>query len=214
MKKITSKFGLMALLVACMLTACSNGNDDSIAETQMNDAKDIVQSEVFEGEWTVDKEVVDTACLEVTSVLKVRLPEAYLTGLCFKEVIAHWNALLYKFSYTGQPVMFPLRNEGSTSNASFHDVTQSETSYNDARYFINASYDVLLNSSLNGTYPFRLELLSKEPASAVYRNDNGLWTIALPVSTFLVTDLDNQTQGEIPLPAPVTLYYNATKRIR
>ena len=206
----TSKFGLMALLVACMLTACSNDYDDSMHPIPIYDGKDTIIGEVFEGEWTVDKAVVDTACLEVTHVLKVRLPEAYLTELCFKEAIAHWNAMLYKFTYTGQPVMFPIRNEGSTSNASFHDVTQSEKSYNDARYFINNYYDVLLNDA----YHLRLVLLAKEPASAVYRNDNGLWTIALPVSRFLVTDFDNQTQGEYPLPAPVTLYYNAKKRIR
>ena len=74
MKKIKSKFGLMALLVACMLTACSEGNDESMADMQMNNAKADVQSAVFEGEWTIDKEVVDTARLEVSSVLKLRLP--------------------------------------------------------------------------------------------------------------------------------------------
>ena len=64
MKKIKSKFGLMALLVACMLTACSEGNDESMADMQMNNAKADVQSAVFEGEWTIDKEVVDTFVLK------------------------------------------------------------------------------------------------------------------------------------------------------
>ena len=36
---------------------------------------------VYEGEWTVNKQVVDTACLVVGSPMRVRLPEAYLLSL-------------------------------------------------------------------------------------------------------------------------------------
>lgn len=208
MKKIKSKFGLMALLVACMLTACSEGNDESMADMQMNNAKADVQSAVFEGEWTIDKEVVDTARLEVSSVLKLRLPEEYLMWSCFeKEMLSSiWPG---HFELKGLPVMLMLRSQGYTSETNFSSIVTSAEDDNG----MMLNYPVCFFVDIDGI-SHRVDVLSDEQATAVYRNGNGMWTLGIPVSSYHIVNLETLEEGQRTPHLPFTLYYNTTKRIR
>ena len=189
-----------------MLTACST--DDADARPQyMDDAPHA--NAVYDGEWTVNKTVVDTARLEVTpNGLKLRLPEYYLTLSCF-EMEAFSSAIPFRHECMEQPVVIPFRNQGYTDNATFINLNTAEKNYGGMSFFNYASFNV----SVNGA-SYRVALLSNEPANAVYRNDNGLWTIGLPIERFLVTNIEtNEEQVRTPH-NPFTLYYNAKERIR
>lgn len=204
MKRIGLLFSLLALL-----TACSVEDDDSNAEYMYgNDS--VVPQALYDGEWTVNKQVVDTARLEVNGVLKVRLPEDYLTRLCFAELSSVTSGKAETMTVLkGQPAVIHFTDQGYTTTTSFANIGVAESSLNGVVMFSHASFTVALNG-----VDYRMELLSKEPGTAVYRNDTGLWTIAIPVSAFLVTNLNTQEESEHQLPSAVTIYYNAKKRIR
>lgn len=204
MKRIGLLFSLLALL-----TACSVEDDDSNAEYMYgNDS--VVPQALYDGEWTVNKQVVDTARLEVNGVLKVRLPEDYLTRLCFAELSSVTSEKAETMTVLkGQPAVIHFTDQGYTTTTSFANIGVAESSLNGVVMFSHASFTVALNG-----VDYRMELLSKEPGTAVYRNDTGLWTIAIPVGAFLVTNLNTQEESEHQLPSAVTIYYNAKKRIR
>ena len=207
----TSKFGLMALLVACMLTACSNGYDDSLDKLIVNYSEGDVQSVVFEGEWTVNKLVVDTARLEVSDVLKVRLPEEYLLNFCYPDRIELSTHPNHSYECEGQPVMIPFRNQGYTNNFTFNDlVSEDKAGANGMTPLVyNASFTVAIDG-----VAFRIALFSEQTGTALYNNDTGLWTIGIPISSFYVTNTETNVVKVCSPPAPITIYYNAKKRIR
>ena len=204
MKRIGLLFSLLALL-----TACSVEDADSNAENMYSNDS-VVPQALYDGEWTVNKQVVDTARLEVNGVLKVRLPEDYLTRLCFAELSSVTSGKAEQMAMLkGQPAVIHFTDQGYTTTTSFANIGVAESSLNGVVMFSHASFTVALNG-----VDYRMELLSKEPGTAVYRNDTGLWTIAIPVSAFLVTNLNTQEESEHQLPSAVTIYYNAKKRIR
>ena len=67
----------------CLLAGCSDQDDYDYSPGMGQNDVAILPPGVFDGEWTVNRQVVDTARLTVGSSLRVRLPEAYLTELCF-----------------------------------------------------------------------------------------------------------------------------------
>ena len=75
----------MQAAMLLMMVACSTDFGDSMLPQDDDKAVPKAQSEqvTYEGEWTCDKQVIDTARLEVTNVLRLRLPEEYLRNLCF-----------------------------------------------------------------------------------------------------------------------------------
>lgn len=206
MRRMVSKFRLMAsLLTACMLAACSVGDSEEAALLNMNE---VVLDAVYEGEWTVNREVVDTARLEVTSVLKVRLPEMYLGTSCLEREYGS-SATPHVIAYSGQPAVMSFRYQGYSDNATFNSLMVQEGTYGAKSFFNQASFTVAIDGVSH-----RVDLLSSEPGNAVYRNDNGLWTIGFTVDGFCVTNLE--TSGE-ELRTPhnsIVLYYSAKKRIR
>jgi len=211
MKRIGLLFSLLTLL-----TACSVEDADSNAEYMYgNDS--VVPQALYDGEWTVNKQVVDTARLEVNGVLKVRLPEDYLTRLCFGGISEDGSPLTSGTSgktepmavLKGQPAVIHFTDQGYSTTTSFANIGVAESSLNGVVVFSHASFTIALNG-----VDYRVEMLSKEPGTAVYRNDTGLWTIAIPVGAFLVTNLNTQEESEHQLPSAVTIYYNAKKRIR
>lgn len=207
MKRIISKCGLIAsLLTAGMLTACTV---DDAGEVTAAPSEDIVaQNAIYEGEWTINKEVVDTARLEVTNSLKVRLPEIYLSASCFeKEFVSSLKP--FHIAYKGQPVVIPFKDQGYSSNATFNSISSAEKSYNGITLFQHASFYVTIDGINH-----QVDLFSDEPGNAVYRNDNGQWTIGFTISTFRVTNL-NTYEKQVRTPrTPITLYYNTKERIR
>ena len=193
---------LTALTLICLLTACSVEDADSGA--YLDDASIGNQYAVYDGEWTVNKQVVDTARLEVTSVLKVRLPEEYLATLCFPDKS---GASVPKPK--GQPTVIQYRNQGYSTTYTFSDIVTTEKNFGGWVNFSQASFTVAVDG-----VDYRVDLLCDVTGSAIYRHDTELWTIAIPVGTFLVTNLKTKEESECRLPSTITIYYNAKQRIR
>jgi len=192
----------------CWLASCST--DDTNDQMVVYDLENITYGGqgIYEGEWTVNKQVVDTARLKVTNVFKVRLPEAYLGFLCFEEeYYSSVNPSIIE--YRKQPVTLSYIDQGYTTNAIFSSFSSTEKSYNGTMLFTNVSFTVAING-----VDHQVDLLSEEPGSAVFRNDNGLWTIGITINNFLVTNTQtHEVQMRAPH-APIALYYNAKKRIQ
>ena len=92
MKRTGKTVWFMAVVAVSVLimAACSEGDDYGLADVRSNlqptDATHVVDG-IYNGEWSIDQHVVDTAQLVVVgNVLKVRLPEAILTELCFGPI--------------------------------------------------------------------------------------------------------------------------------
>ena len=196
------------LLSVYLLAACSVDDAESF-DGEENMFFDTQQHAVYDGEWTMNKHVVDTARLEVTNVLKVRLPEKYLCISCFDNSYAPSADSNWSVEYKGQPTVIPFVNQGYTDIATFSSLSSTEKSYNGTVLFNSVSFTVAVNG-----VDHRVDLLSNELGNAVYRNDNGLWTIGLTVSSFLVTNLETQEEQIRTPSTPIALYYNARTRIR
>ena len=200
------RLGLTALLAWGFLTACSDFESDETAEA-MNALSS--QYAVYDGEWTMNKQVVDTARLEVTNVLKVRLPEKYLGTSCFGDEYTDDDHTLSIGEYKGQPISIPYRYEGYSANALFSTIASTEKSFHGVMLFNNVSFTVAIDG-----VDHRVDLLSGEPGNAVYRNDNDQWTIGLTVTSFYVTNLETREEQARTLNTPIVLYYNTKNRIR
>ena len=196
MKRIGLLFGLLALLTACSVDDAES-YDASMAYTNAEHA-------VYDGEWTVNKQVVDTARLEVTDAFRLRLPEAYLTTLCFPDKN---GAAAPKPK--GQPVVIQYRSQGYSSSTTFSEFGLMEKDFVGQTSYHQASFTVTVDQ-----VDYRIDLRSDVTGSAVFRHDTGLWTIAVPIGTFLVTNLTTQEARECPLPSTLTIYYNTKQRIR
>ena len=200
MKRINRIIQLMALwaMAALALTACSVDDADSYNDLEANIGP--MQPTAYLGVWVADKQEVDTARLEVQGVLTVRLPEAYLADICFEGKGG--------IQYTGQPAVISIDRQGYTENAEFSSIDKAASSYSGTVMYNPASFTVIV-----GGVTHRVDLLSTERSNAIYYSATGLWAIGISVSRLLVTNLDTREQYERPLPAPVTLYYYATKQI-
>ncbi len=200
MKRIDRIIQLVVLwaMAALTLAACSVDDADSYNDAQADIG--LQQAKAYLGVWVADKQEVDTARLEVQGVLTVRLPEAYLAGICFEGKSG--------IRYTGQPAVISIDRQGYTENAEFSSIDKAASSYSGTVMYNPASFTVIV-----GGVAHRVDLLSTERSNAIYYSSTGLWAIGISVSRLLVTNLDTREQYERPLPAPVTLYYYATKQI-
>lgn len=198
-------------LVACMATvlllaACAKGGDDFVTEAdpslQYNSHSEATG--VFDGEWTVNKQVVDTARLEVYDELKLRLPEDYLTRLCFPDKSGADSP-----QPKGIPMMVrPITQGYSQQMALYVFLTMMKDNGKKALYGSGYFYVTIHDTD------YRIDLLCSESSSNVFRLDTQLWTIAIPVSGFLIVNTATNEEQEQSLSAPVTIYYNAKQRIR
>ena len=201
------------------LTGCAAGDGNDEGFTMANEAAEIGNwgQGIYDGEWTVNKQVVDTARLVVTSKLSVRLPEEYLTSLCFQDD-ASKNSIKESPKNSnmdgdavakpqGLPTDIRFSVQGYSEVAQFSSFSSSVVSSDYETYYISGSYYVMIGSTL-----CCIDMLSMENGNIIYRADTGLWTIAITVSGFRITRLDTGEQTESKLPAPVTLYYNAKEK--
>ena len=201
-----------------MLSACSTGDEDFIIDVSGKPQATEARGVAFFGEWTVDKQVVDTARLEVTDVFKVRLPEIYLLSLYFKGA----NTAAYSdksdeaedtintptISTTGVPANIEIQDHGYTNAAVFSDFTTT-TEKHDGVTLYRSAYFVFIFDDVK----YLFELLSTENGGAVYRADTMGWTIAIPVDRFRITNTETMEEQEQMLKSPITLYYNTKERI-
>ena len=202
---------LMAMLAAgvLMLSACSEGSEGlSAAESGNYAQSDSRAGSVFTGEWTVDKQVVDTARLEVAEALRVRLPEAYLVSLCFGSVTDNASEAA-AIEPLGIAATIEIRDQGYTNGAVFSGFVPSAEKSGGVTLYRTACFAV----SVNGDR-YLVELLSTENGTAVYRADTMGWTIAYRVTGFRITDTKTMAWSVKHQEHPFTLYYNTKERIR
>lgn len=202
MKRECYRHGLMAaMLTICMLTACSA--DDNEAYMSFAETNNAMPTAIYEGEWTVNKQVVDTARMEVSNVLTLRLPEAYLATLCFPD-----TATGVKLKGVPVELQIPQSPIGYTEKAEFVYLLSDMNSYGNERLYRHASFYATV-----GDADYRIDLLSTEIGNAVISKDTRLWTLCIPIGSFLITDMATREERICQLPATVTIYHHSTKRI-
>ena len=203
----------LALLIAAALPACTTDDADTYRDMTMVNLDQ--PAALFDGEWTVDRQLVDTARLEVSDVLKVRLPESYLSGRCFGEqagpISDPGDGYIepVSFYHTNQPITVSYQVQGYSENTQLYLAQSSTYTAAGQTLYIAGSYELKF-----GDVPYRVSLISDEPPTIIHRLDTDLWTIAITVRDFHITKLNTDQQIIRPQHAPLTLYYNATRRIR
>ena len=205
------KWFLPAMLacVISMTVGCSVGDEDAFADIRSSSTEYQVIDGLFKGEWTVNKQVVDTARLVVNAdmVMRVRLPESYLLGLCFPEGVDMSHAPLVLSNTPSTIAIYP---QGYSDQAQYNDFDSTPIQSENAKTnFRTCSFQATI-----GGEPYNIGLLSNENATAVMQKATGQWTLGIPVNAFLVTNLATGQTEEHRLSIPVTLYYNTTERIR
>ena len=214
MKKKVMKWFLPSLLVCLtgMMTGCSVKEEDAYIDLRhpMNDA--MIISSIFDGEWTVNKLVVDTARLVVRAngVMEVRLPERYLLGLCFSQVAGEDTTTIEPGN---TPTLMDVYQQGYSETSIYMSFSPERLESGDAqRHYVNSHFIAAIDGK-----PYSIGLLSDEIATAVMQRTTGQWTIGIPINAFSVTNLALSTyepEAVKQLPQPVTIYYNTTRRIK
>jgi hypothetical protein len=202
MMKKTYLFILWA--TALLLTAaCANDSDMMYADVKNLEHRSDATG-IYDGEWTVNKQVVDTARLEITEILKLRLPEDYLTRLCFPDKSGADSP-----QTKGTPMVVELLTQGYSKQMELYSfLTMMKDSGGKALYGSGYFYVTI------GDTDYRIDLLCSESSSSIFRLDTGLWTIAIPIRGFLIVNTMTNEEREQSLSQPVTIYYNAKQRIR
>ncbi|MBO7140411.1 MAG: hypothetical protein J6W19_07585 [Prevotella sp.] len=207
MNKKIMKMLLPSLLVCMisMMAGCSV-NDEEYVDLRPR----IADSEVFyiyEGEWSVNKQVVDTARMEVRAngKIEVRLPEHYLLSLCFPDETD------MAIETSNSASLIEVHEQGYSETSQYMSIGSDMTQTNEAEtFFINSSFMAAIDRT-----PYSIQLLSREYATAVIQNTTGQWTLSIPIDGFALTNLYLSTDESetVELPQTVTIYYNTKRRI-
>ena len=220
MKRIGKIVWFMAVVALSVLImgACKDGDSRDIADVRSNlqatDATHLFDG-VYSGEWSIDQLVVDTAQLVVVgNVLKVRLPEAVLTELCFgpiDDIEKSYTTTneLHQAEFLGLPTEIQIFSKGYTNEAIYADVESDNAAVGEVMYYAGASYVTIVDG-----VTYYVELLSDEAGRTVYKMDTMGWTIAYRVTGFRITDTKTMEWSVKHREHPFTLYYNTKERIR
>ena len=204
MKHKVRKCLMTPLLVAmaAMMMNCNSSDFNNEIYSAMGD----VTFGIFEGEWTVNKQIVDTARLVMRAnrEIQVRLPESYLIGLYYTEYTDKNN-----IEPGNKTTTIELTQQGYSTNSKYLTFSSETLQAEDARrFFVNCSFMVTINNE-----PFLVNLLSYENATAVMQTTTGQWTLGIPIDAFLIKNLTTGKSMERKLSIPATLYYNTKRRI-
>lgn len=229
---------LVAWLAVGLMAACSKNDNDELNMNTKVPINDTNVKTVYDGVWCVDEEVVDTARLEVSTDMKIRLPEDYLTSLCFsnpkEDALASaiagkddkpkngsdssTNEESTDIRPKGVPVMMRNLEQGYSDNgqyystypsSNFTDEDRERTSGDSDRYESgNFSFYVTKDG-----VDYRIFLRSNELVTSIYRVDTGLWTIGINVKGLFIINLTTKEELFREIFPPITLYYNAKSRI-
>lgn len=204
MMKTMKRYGVAAL-VAAALTAVAGcqpgvGDDDTAGTYQQSDPAYNVG--VYEGEWSVNRQVVDTARMTVTgaTTIHLRLPHDYLAGLCYPGATAE---------AANEPAVIKVREQGYSEQSLYMAFVSMQVAFNTQLYFNTCSFEATV-----GNERWRVGLLSRENASAVQQIATGMWSLAIPIDGFQVTNLETGRTEERRLNTPTILYYNTKGRVR
>ena len=209
MNKKIMKMLLPSLLVCVisMMAGCSV-NDEEYVDLRPRISDDIVYNSIYEGEWSVNRQVVDTARMVVrdNGKIEVRLPERYLIGLCFTD-----NTDM-AIETSNLASLIEVHEQGYSETSQYMSVGSQTTQTNEAEtFFVNCTFMATIDRK-----PFYISLLSKENATAVIQNTTGQWTLGIPIDCFFITNLVLSTHESkfVELPHTITIYYNTKRRIR
>ena len=203
MMKRTYLFILWA--TALLLTAACANDSDMVSESLPHFDVNSDAAGIYDGEWTVNKQVVDTARLEIGSSLKLRLPEDYLTRLCFPDKSGAESP-----QPQGKSIEVYLSTQGYSEQMELYNFCYAIFDQKNGKRFYSIGYYYATITDVD----YRIDLLSNDYGNAIFRLDTGLWTIAIPIRGFLIVNTMTNEEREQSLSQPVTIYYNAKQRIR
>ena len=204
MNKKIMKMLLPSLLVCMisMMVGC-HVNDEEYVSLNPRIAYDSEIVYYYDGEWSVDRQVVDTARMELreNGKIEVRLPESYLLGLISLENSPAVPA--------NRPTTIEISIQGYSEQSQY--MSFNSKALKDKNEKISFSTSSFL-ATIGGETCI-IEILSYENAAAVIQNNTGQWTLGIPIDAFLVTSQQTGQSTEYRLPSPVMLYYNTKQRI-
>ena len=230
---------LVAWLAVGLMAACSKNDDNEPNMDTIPPFNYTIVKTVYDGVWTVDQAVVDTARLEVWGDMKIRLPEDYLTDLYLsspkEEGLASaiagkddkpkdssgssTNTVSTDIKPKGVPVTMRNLEQGYSDNGQYYSNYSPSSNDTDEGREKTSGGNSLYESGTFSFYvtkdgvDYRILLLSNDRPTSIYRMDTGLWTISIPINGFLVTNLETNEQSIHGIRPSITLYYNAKSRI-
>lgn len=190
---------------ALLLTAACANDSDMLSDSLPHFNANSDAAGIYDGEWTVNKQVVDTARLEIGSSLKLRLPEDYLTRLCFPDKSGAESP-----QPQGKSIVVYLSTQGYSEQMELYNFCYAIFDQKNGKRFYSIGYYYATITDVD----YRIDLLSNDYGNAIFRLDTGLWTIAIPIRGFFIANTITNEEREQPLSQPVTIYYNAKTRIR
>ena len=206
----------LAILITAVLTACTTDDAEGFSEMEM--AYPNFPTTLYDGEWTVDHQKIDTARLEVSNVLKVRLPEQYLTRCYLREHYDLFSEPWYyavdgvsdfsPFRYTHQPTSVSYQVQGYSESTKLYLAQTSTYTAAGKTFYVAGGYQFELNH-----IHYSVNIISDTAPTIIHRLDTGLWTIAITIRDFHITNLNTGLQIILPQQSPLTIYYNATRRL-
>lgn len=190
---------------ALLLTAACTNDSVMLSEQLQHFNVNSDAAGIYDGEWTVNKQVVDTARLEIGSSLKLRLPEDYLTRLCFPDKSGAESP-----QPQGKSIVVYPSTQGYSEQMELYNFCYAIFDQKNGKRFYSIGYYYATITDVD----YRIDLLSNDYGNAIFRLDTGLWTIAIPIRGFFISNTITNEEREQPLSQPVTIYYNAKTRIR
>ena len=201
MIRIGRKYHLLLVMAMTLLTVSCSQEEDQIRDlqAQIDGTKKFM---IYDGEWTVDKQVADTARLSIRSDLAavmLEFPVIYLSNLFFQNedslIVTQWY--LYPLNLTEQAF---------SEIGNYHIIIPADR-FGESEYIIGG-FQVTKNHITK-----EVMLITNEMGNGIYRLDTGLWTISFTISSYYISNGATGESSLNPLPEPITLYYNAKKRI-
>ena len=201
MIRIGRKIHLLLVVTMTLLTVSCSQEEDQIRDlqAQIDGTKKFM---IYDGEWTVDKQVADTARLSIRNDLAavmLEFPVIYLSNLFFQNedslIVTQWY--LYPLNLTEQAF---------SEIGNYHIIIPADR-FGESEYIIGG-FQVTKNHITK-----EVMLITNEMGNGIYRLDTGLWTISFTISSYYITNGATGESSLNPLPEPITLYYNAKKRI-
>lgn len=201
MIRIGRKIHLLLVVTMTLLTVSCSQEEDQIKDlqAQIDGTKKFM---IYDGEWTVDKQVADTARLSIRNDLAavmLEFPVIYLSNLFFQNedslIVTQWY--LYPLNLTEQAF---------SEIGNYHIIIPADR-FGESEYIIGG-FQVTKNHITK-----EVMLITNEMGNGIYRLDTGLWTISFTISSYYISNGATGESSLNPLPEPITLYYNAKKRI-
>ena len=223
MRRIVITMRLLAVWMTAILffASCSRGGDDvsyllpdyqgeqgnNGATGNKGDKGDKGGNErmIYDGEWTVNKQVVDTARIELDDKMTLRLPEDFLIRLCFPDKSGEATP-----QPKGQTMEIFFSRQGYSSQTELYYFIPCYVDNNEDEFHYSSGYFYV---TIDGTN-YRIDLLCSETGNMIFRRDTLQWTVGISFKKILVTNMSTNWKVKYPLIDTVTIYYNTKQRIK